>query len=70
MHAMGNYSGGINKYIELEEKYPMYQGRFCGITVIKHFIELLMMVAKYCHMVVTLQTDQVIIIAGKWFNIC
>lgn len=28
MHAMGNSCGGMNKYIELEEKYPMYQGGF------------------------------------------
>lgn len=28
MHAMGNSVGGIVKYTELEEKYPMYQGGF------------------------------------------
>ncbi len=27
-HAMGNSNGGIYKYIEIEEKYPMYQGGF------------------------------------------
>lgn len=27
-HAMGNSNGGMHKYIELEEKYPMYQGGF------------------------------------------
>lgn len=28
MHAMGNSLGGMYKYIELERKYPMYQGGF------------------------------------------
>ncbi|MNH74348.1 Beta-galactosidase [compost metagenome] len=28
MHAMGNSVGGLHKYIELERKYPMYQGGF------------------------------------------
>ncbi len=28
MHAMGNSLGGMYKYTELEEKYPMYQGGF------------------------------------------
>lgn len=28
MHAMGNSLGGMHKYTELEEKYPMYQGGF------------------------------------------
>lgn len=28
MHAMGNSCGGLKKYIELEDKYPMYQGGF------------------------------------------
>lgn len=28
MHAMGNSCGGLKKYIELENKYPMYQGGF------------------------------------------
>jgi beta-galactosidase len=28
MHAMGNSVGGMYKYIELEQKYPMYQGGF------------------------------------------
>lgn len=28
MHAMGNSLGGIHKYTELEQKYPMYQGGF------------------------------------------
>lgn len=27
-HAMGNSLGGMHKYIELEDKYPMYQGGF------------------------------------------
>ncbi len=27
-HSMGNSNGGIFKYIEVEEKYPMYQGGF------------------------------------------
>ncbi|MEG0236362.1 glycoside hydrolase family 2 TIM barrel-domain containing protein [Cetobacterium sp.] len=27
-HAMGNSNGGLHKYIELERKYPMYQGGF------------------------------------------
>ncbi|MEN8078336.1 glycoside hydrolase family 2 TIM barrel-domain containing protein [Clostridioides difficile] len=27
-HAMGNSNGGMHKYIELEDKYPMYQGGF------------------------------------------
>lgn len=27
-HAMGNSNGGLHKYTELEEKYPMYQGGF------------------------------------------
>ncbi len=27
-HSMGNSNGGLFKYIELEEKYPMYQGGF------------------------------------------
>ncbi len=27
-HAMGNSNGGIYKYVEIEEKYPMYQGGF------------------------------------------
>lgn len=27
-HAMGNSNGAMYKYIELEEKYPMYQGGF------------------------------------------
>nr|WP_307992528.1 glycoside hydrolase family 2 TIM barrel-domain containing protein [uncultured Niameybacter sp.] len=27
-HAMGNSSGALHKYTELEEKYPMYQGGF------------------------------------------
>ncbi len=27
-HSMGNSNGGIYKYIEIEEKYPMYQGGF------------------------------------------
>lgn len=27
-HAMGNSNGGLHKYVELEEKYPMYQGGF------------------------------------------
>lgn len=27
-HAMGNSFGGVQKYTELEEKYPMYQGGF------------------------------------------
>ncbi len=27
-HAMGNSNGNLNKYIELEDKYPMYQGGF------------------------------------------
>jgi len=27
-HAMGNSNGGMHKYTELEEKYPMYQGGF------------------------------------------
>ncbi|MBM7663162.1 beta-galactosidase [Bacillus mesophilus] len=28
MHAMGNSVGGMNKYTDLEHKYPMYQGGF------------------------------------------
>lgn len=28
MHAMGNSLGGMDKYTELEDKYPMYQGGF------------------------------------------
>ncbi|MEH7375876.1 glycoside hydrolase family 2 TIM barrel-domain containing protein [Neobacillus drentensis] len=28
MHAMGNSLGGMNKYTDLERKYPMYQGGF------------------------------------------
>ncbi|MBT2291109.1 DUF4981 domain-containing protein [Paenibacillus albidus] len=28
MHAMGNSLGGMNKYAELENKYPLYQGGF------------------------------------------
>ncbi|MDT0122216.1 glycoside hydrolase family 2 TIM barrel-domain containing protein [Paenibacillus sp. RRE4] len=28
MHAMGNSIGGMHKYTELEDKYPMYQGGF------------------------------------------
>ncbi|HCW52912.1 MAG TPA: beta-galactosidase, partial [Clostridium sp.] len=28
MHSMGNSTGGMNKYIALEGKYPMYQGGF------------------------------------------
>jgi beta-galactosidase len=28
MHAMGNSVGGLHKYTELEQKYPMYQGGF------------------------------------------
>ncbi|MDR6554724.1 glycoside hydrolase family 2 TIM barrel-domain containing protein [Paenibacillus qinlingensis] len=28
MHAMGNSVGGLHKYTELENKYPMYQGGF------------------------------------------
>ncbi len=28
MHSMGNSTGGISKYTELEDKYPMYQGGF------------------------------------------
>ncbi|WP_054027772.1 glycoside hydrolase family 2 TIM barrel-domain containing protein [Bacillus sp. FJAT-28004] len=28
MHAMGNSVGGMHKYTELEQKYPMYQGGF------------------------------------------
>ncbi|WP_079507608.1 glycoside hydrolase family 2 TIM barrel-domain containing protein [Mesobacillus jeotgali] len=28
MHAMGNSLGGMHKYTELEQKYPMYQGGF------------------------------------------
>ncbi|MFX3635336.1 MAG: glycoside hydrolase family 2 TIM barrel-domain containing protein [Candidatus Pristimantibacillus sp.] len=28
MHAMGNSIGGMHKYTELEQKYPMYQGGF------------------------------------------
>ena len=28
MHAMGNSLGGMHKYTELEDKYPMYQGGF------------------------------------------
>jgi beta-galactosidase len=28
MHAMNNSLGGMDKYIELENKYPMYQGGF------------------------------------------
>lgn len=28
MHAMGNSCGGLKKYIELEDKYQMYQGGF------------------------------------------
>lgn len=28
MHAMGNSVGGMYKYTELEDKYPMYQGGF------------------------------------------
>lgn len=28
MHAMGNSLGGMYKYTELEERYPMYQGGF------------------------------------------
>lgn len=27
-HAMGNSNGGLDRYTELEEKYPMYQGGF------------------------------------------
>lgn len=27
-HAMGNSNGGLHKYLEVEEKYPMYQGGF------------------------------------------
>lgn len=27
-HAMGNSNGGLHKYVELEEKYPLYQGGF------------------------------------------
>ena len=27
-HAMGNSNGGMHKYIELEDEYPMYQGGF------------------------------------------
>ncbi len=27
-HSMGNSNGGLYKYIEVEEKYPMYQGGF------------------------------------------
>ncbi|MGL5964390.1 MAG: glycoside hydrolase family 2 TIM barrel-domain containing protein, partial [Fusobacteriaceae bacterium] len=27
-HAMGNSNGGLHKYTELEERYPMYQGGF------------------------------------------
>lgn len=27
-HAMGNSNGGLHKYTELEQKYPMYQGGF------------------------------------------
>ncbi|MBC2855012.1 DUF4981 domain-containing protein [Cetobacterium sp. 2A] len=27
-HAMGNSNGGLHKYIDLEDKYPMYQGGF------------------------------------------
>lgn len=28
MHAMGNSIGGMHKYTELEDRYPMYQGGF------------------------------------------
>ncbi|MCA0756931.1 DUF4981 domain-containing protein [Paenibacillus sp. N4] len=28
MHAMGNSVGGLHKYTELEDRYPMYQGGF------------------------------------------
>jgi beta-galactosidase len=28
MHAMGNSLGGMSKYTDLEQKYPMYQGGF------------------------------------------
>ncbi|PLT45186.1 Beta-galactosidase [Paenibacillus pasadenensis] len=28
MHAMGNSVGGMHKYTELEDKYPLYQGGF------------------------------------------
>jgi beta-galactosidase len=28
MHAMGNSVGGLHKYMELEDKYPQYQGGF------------------------------------------
>lgn len=28
MHAMGNSVGGLHKYTELEQKFPMYQGGF------------------------------------------
>ncbi|WP_244440935.1 glycoside hydrolase family 2 TIM barrel-domain containing protein [Neobacillus jeddahensis] len=28
MHAMGNSLGGMDKYTDLEQKYPMYQGGF------------------------------------------
>lgn len=28
MHAMGNSLGGMHKYTDLEQKYPMYQGGF------------------------------------------
>ena len=28
MHAMGNSVGGMHKYTELEQRYPMYQGGF------------------------------------------
>ncbi len=27
-HAMGNSNGGLYKYLEIEEKYPLYQGGF------------------------------------------
>jgi len=28
MHAMGNSVGGMHKYVELEDRYPLYQGGF------------------------------------------
>ena len=48
MHAMGNSLGGMNKYTDLERKYPMYQGGFIWDYIDQALIKRIVMARISC----------------------
>lgn len=69
MHNMGNSFGGMESYINLMERYPLFQADSYGILSIRPFIGRTVMVPWYWGMEEILMTGQQIIIflAMDWY---